>query len=212
MKRIIAKKHKSAKSDLISQGAEATIYLDKNIVKKRIKKSYRIREIDDRLRRSRTKREAKVLERLQLLNFTSPRLIKTDEKETIEMEYLKGKKLRDALDEKNYKKLMYELGKKIAILHNNEIIHGDLTTSNFILKDEIYFIDFGLSFFSNKVEDKAVDLHLLKQALESKHYQIFDKAFKEVMKGYKKAKDYRLILKRFEEVEKRGRYKRKKNG
>ena len=44
-----------------------------------------------------------------------------------------------------------------------------------ILKNgKVYFIDFGLGFFSNKTEDKAVDLHLLKQALESKHYQIFE--------------------------------------
>ena len=73
------------------------------------------------------------------------------------------------------------------------------------MNKEIYFIDFGLSFFSQKIEDKAVDLHLLKQALESKHYKIWEKCFKEVLEGYKAAKDYNEVMARFEKVEKRGR-------
>ena len=79
-----------------------------------------------------------------------------------------------------------------------------------ILDKEIYFIDFGLSFFSNKIEDKAVDLHLLRQALESKHYKIWEKAFESVLFGYKsKAQDAKEILARFEKVEERGRNKTK---
>ena len=195
---------------IIGSGAEAIIYLDKDVIKDRIKKSYRIKEIDEKLRKSRTRREAKILEKLALINFPAPRLIKTDKKEKIEMDFIKGKKLRDVLDSKNHKKLMNELGEKIAILHQNSIIHGDLTTSNFILNKKIYFIDFGLSFFSHKIEDKAVDLHLLKQALESKHYKIWENCFKEALKGYKAAKDYKEVMARFEKVEKRGRYKGKK--
>ncbi|MBU4493256.1 MAG: Kae1-associated serine/threonine protein kinase, partial [Nanoarchaeota archaeon] len=119
-------------------------------------------------------------------------------------------KLRDALNNTNCVKLCKELGKKIAILHNNNIIHGDLTTSNMILNNEIYFIDFGLSFFSDKTEDKAVDIHLLRQALESKHHEIFKNAFKAVLSGYKiKNPDYNIIIKRLEKVEARGRYKGK---
>lgn len=126
------------------------------------------------------------------------------------MEFLKGKKLRDVLDKKNCIKLCKELGKKIAILHKNNIIHGDLTTSNMILNKEIYFIDFGLSFFSDKIEDKAVDLHLLRQALESKHNEIFEDSFNAVLLGYKSPNpDYISILKRLEKVEARGRYKGK---
>ncbi len=209
MKKQIEKSHKFDKSNLISQGAEAIIYLDDNVIKDRIKKSYRIEQIDSRLRKQRTKREAKILEKLASIGFPAPKLVKTDNKSIIEMDFIKGKKLRDVLDSKNYKKLMNELGKKIAVLHNNGIIHGDLTTSNFILGKEIYFIDFGLSFFDEHVEHKAVDLHLLKQALESKHYKIWEKAFSEVLKGYKKAKDYKDVMARFEKVEKRGRYKQK---
>ncbi|MBU1704455.1 MAG: Kae1-associated serine/threonine protein kinase [Nanoarchaeota archaeon] len=195
---------------IIGSGAEATIYLDGHIIKDRIKKSYRIHEIDDKLRKQRTKREAKVLRTLQKLNFPAPKLLKTDDKERIEMQLIEGAKVRDILEKSDYHALGEEIGKKVAILHNEGIIHGDLTTSNMILDKEIYFIDFGLSFFSEKVEDKAVDLHLLRQALESKHYTIWHKCFLSVLKGYKaKVKNYQEIHKRYEKVEERGRNKHK---
>ncbi len=196
----------------IGKGAEAIIYLDKNIIKDRIKKSYRIKEIDEKLRRFRTKREAKVLEKLNALNFPAPKLIYCDKKEIIEMEYIKGPKLRDVIEKKDCIKLSKELGTKIAILHNNHIIHGDLTTSNMILNNELYLIDFGLSFFSHKTEDKAVDLHLLRQAMESKHYKIWKKCFDTAMKYYEKESDNgKEIIARIEQVESRGRYKGKQN-
>ena len=196
----------------IAQGAEAKLYLtDSKIIKDRFQKEYRIKEIDKRLRKSRTKREAKIFTKLAQINFPSPKLIESDDKEKIVMEFIKGPKVRDILEEKNYKKLSEEIGKKLAILHNNNIIHGDLTTSNMILSKEIYFIDFGLSYFSHKIEDKAVDLHLLKQALESKHYKVWEDCFKSALKGYKKeSKDVKEVLKRLETVEKRGRYKSKR--
>ncbi|MCK4521169.1 MAG: Kae1-associated serine/threonine protein kinase [Nanoarchaeota archaeon] len=197
---------------LIAQGAEAKLYrTDNKLVKDRIKKSYRIKEIDNRLRKFRTKREGKILRKLSSIGFASPGFIDSDEKEKLVMDFIRGKTLRDFLDEKNYSKLMKELGKKIAVLHNNNIIHGDLTTSNFIFNKEIFFIDFGLSFISHKIEDKAVDLHLLKQALESKHYKFWEKAYKIALEAYKKEeKQGKEILKRLELVETRGRYKRKK--
>ncbi|MBI4143381.1 Kae1-associated serine/threonine protein kinase, partial [Candidatus Woesearchaeota archaeon] len=107
-------------------------------------------------------------------------------------------------------KLCAEIGKKVAILHNNLIIHGDLTTSNMILDKEVYFLDFGLSFFSEKAEDKAVDLHLLKEGLESKHYKIWEGCFRCALEAYKKeAKNGEATLKTLEVVEKRGRYRKK---
>ncbi len=195
---------------LIAQGAEAKIFLDKNIVKERIRKSYRIKEIDEKLRGFRTRREAKILKKLEAINFPSPKLIISDEKERIEIEFLDGDILKNVLEEKDFLKLSEEIGRKVAVLHNNNIIHSDLTTSNMILNDEIYFIDFGLSFFSHKVEDMAVDLHLLKEALESKHYKISEEAFQNVVEGYKiESKKGTEVLKRLETVEKRGRYKQK---
>ncbi|MEI6850166.1 MAG: serine/threonine protein kinase, partial [archaeon] len=88
------------------------------------------------------------------------------------------------------------------------IIHGDLTTSNMIYsKNEVYFIDFGLGYESSNIEDKATDLHLIKQALEAKHFKYFEKLFNSILKGYKISKNYSLVVKRLEAVEKRGRYK-----
>jgi TP53 regulating kinase-like protein len=72
----------------------------------------------------------------------------------------------------------------------------------------LYFIDFGLSFNSHKIEDKAVDIHLFKQALESKHYKIADSAYREFIKAYN-PKDKKEILGRLAIVEQRGRYKEK---
>lgn len=197
--------------ELIAQGAEAKLYKDDGkLVKERIKKGYRIKELDDSLRKKRTKREAKILEKISSFGFT-PKVIYKDDKSKITMDFIEGKTLRDCLDKENYKQMMHELGKKIAILHNNNIIHGDLTTSNFIFSNkdkQIYFIDFGLSFESHKIEDKTVDLHLLRQALESKHYKIWQECFEEMLKSYQKeAKDGKEVIERLEVVEKRGRYK-----
>jgi len=132
---------------LIAQGAESKLFLDKNkVVKDRFRKTYRIKEIDDRLRKFRTKREAKVLEKLKKIKFPIPKLISNNEKDTIEIQYIKGKLIKNILNNNNCVKLSREIGEKVAILHNNDIIHGDLTTSNMIFNKEIYFIDFGLSF------------------------------------------------------------------
>ena len=196
---------------LISQGAEAKIFLeDKGVLKSRFQKGYRLPELDNKLRGFRTRREAKVLEKLRAIDFPAPKLIKSDEKENLVIEKIEGKSVKEILD-KDYNKLASEIGKKIAILHNNSIIHGDLTTSNMIFNKEIYFIDFGLSFFSEKAEDKAVDLHLLKEGLESKHYKIWEDCFKTALDAYKnEAKKSHETLKRLEAVEKRGRYRMKK--
>jgi len=194
---------------IIQQGAEAVISLEKGkIHKQRIKKNYRIEEIDNRLRKKRTRREAKLLEKLKNL-VPVPELIRVnEEKKEIIMKYIKGKKLSLHLDKlKNKKEIIKQVGKQIAALHDNNIIHGDLTTSNMILSDnKIFFIDFGLSFYSTRIEDKAVDLHLLKQALEAKHYKYYKQLFKEMLKSYNPVKKTQ-ILNQLKKVESRGRYK-----
>ena len=193
---------------IIKQAAEAIIYLDKNkVIKHRIKKGYRLGLIDDRLRRSRTRREAKLLNKVD----NAPEVFSVDDKDMkIEMEYIRGKLIKDILDRMmNRNKLLREIGESIAKMHDDNIIHGDLTTSNMILKDRVYFIDFGLGYVSNKTEDKAVDLHLLKQALESKHYRHFEESFQNVLEGYKSSKNYREVINRLNKVERRGRYKGK---
>jgi Kae1-associated kinase Bud32 len=201
---------------ILGSGAEATAYLDvdsrskKNIVdKERSKKNYRHEDIDATLRKLRTRKEAKILKALEKYDF-APRLIEQKEHNII-MEYIEGIQLKKLLDKNP--KLAGLIGKNLTIMHDLNLIHGDLTTSNMIIKGstklkKLYFIDFGLSFTSQKVEDKAVDIHLFKQALESKHYTICDKAYKEFLKNYT-PKNKSDILERLAIVEQRGRYKEK---
>ena len=196
------------KEKIISQGAEAIIYHRNNeIVKQRIKKSYRLLEIDEKLRKLRTRSEARILKKLQKI-IPVPKLIKIDEnnKELV-IEHIKGEKLSEALEKLNYEEICKKISENISKMHELDIIHGDLTTSNMIYKNnKVYFIDFGLSFHSKKIEDKAVDLHLLKQALESKHYTIAEKCFSVIIKNYK-TQAHEKILEQLKKVESRGRYK-----
>ena len=200
---------------LISQGAEAKIYLDKKlIIKERVPKNYRIKELDEKIRKYRTRREISILEKASKI-INVPKLISFNDFKIV-VEFIDGKKLADYLDSFDNKKRFWIcklVGNNIALLHNNNIIHGDLTTSNMILKgNDVYFIDFGLSFIDQKEEHKAVDLHLLKQALESKHYKNYNSSFKAVLDGYKEnSNNYKLIIERLNKVEGRGRYKTKNN-
>ncbi|MBT3814450.1 Kae1-associated serine/threonine protein kinase [Candidatus Woesearchaeota archaeon] len=197
----------------IGQGAEAVVYKDgSKVMKERVSKNYRLPQIDDSLRKFRTRREAKVLSKLQDMKFPAPGLLNfCDKRMQITMDFVPGEKLRDVLiagDE--YQQFAEEVGKKIGVLHAHDIIHGDLTTSNMIKDKEIKFIDFGLSSFSDKVEDKAVDLFLLDRALESKHYQHYPEIFDKVLEGYGKSNpDAKFVLERFQAVKKRGRNKNK---
>lgn len=198
---------------IIAQGAEAILLKkDKILEKKRIKKGYRHKKLDLFLRASRTRYEARLLEKAASI-IPVPK-IKKIKNYAIEMEFIKGKKLSEWLDKfpmEKALKICKEIGESIAKLHANNIVHGDLTTSNMIYndkKDKVYFIDFGLSFHSTRIEDKAVDLYLLKQALKSKHFKSWDNYFKEVIKAYKwQASDQ--VLKQLDKVESRGRYKGK---
>jgi len=195
---------------IIQQGAEAIISIKNNqITKDRIKKSYRIKIIDDKLRKQRTKSESKIINKLAK-TINVPKIIETEENKII-MQHIKGKKLSEHLDSlKNQASICKQIGKQIAILHDNDIIHGDLTTSNIILANKnkkIYFIDFGLAFHSHRIEDKAVDLHLLRQALEAKHFKRWERLFKWVLQGYK-SRDKPAVLNQLTIVESRGRYKK----
>jgi len=267
------------KQKLIAQGAEAKIFLSKDIIiKNRIPKSYRLPELDNKIRKRRTKSETKLLTKAsKIINTPLPivepksknhkTLIKSlrkimakpdlkqnksasnseQEIHQIKIPYIKGKKLSEHLNKfslTEQKSILKQIGQSVAKLHNANIIHGDLTTSNMILsipsttltppkknlslnkssakksgkadfeainpraKGEcIYFIDFGLGFISQKFEDKAVDIHLLRQALEAKHFENWEKLFAEFLKEYQKYHDSKIVLERLKAVEKRGRYK-----
>jgi Kae1-associated kinase Bud32 len=145
-------------------------------------------------------------------NVHTPRIFDVDkENYKIIMEYVDGiriKELFNELDKKKIEQISFGVGKLIGKLHSAGIIHGDLTTSNMILWNEnIYFIDFGLGFFSKKIEDQGTDLRLLYEALKSTHFKIIDICWKRVIEGYKteytKADQ---VLEKIEEIKKRARY------
>lgn len=123
------------------------------------------------------------------------------------MEFVEGNNMKDVLTSQ----LSYKMGVYTALLHVNNIIHGDLTTSNFIAGKKIALIDFGLSYYSNRMEDKAVDIRLVKQAFSSAHISIYEDAFASFTKGYLSVTGERKthkVLENVEEIEKRGRYAR----
>lgn len=206
---------------LIAQGAEARILLDEThnmITKERIKKNYRIQELDKKIRKCRTKAETKLLERAsKIISSPEPKLFakkNSSDFDKIKIPYIKGKKLSEELnkfDLETQKEICRKIGRSIALLHKNDIIHGDLTTSNMILcHEKVYFIDFGLGFISKKVEDRAVDLHLLKQALEAKHFKNHKILEQQVLRQYEKTLTYpqtKKIFERIRAIEKRGRYR-----
>lgn len=195
----------------IAQGAEGKIIqIDNNTLKKiRLAKPYRLELIDSKLRKFRNKREFKVLVKLKNSNVNVPKPIKlTDFKKTNEtsftFEYLKGNLLKKVLNKENLK-LAFE---EIIKMHNCNITHGDLTTLNLIeSNNKVYLIDFGLSLFSQKYEDKAVDLNLFFTCIKNEHPEFFQ--FKEnLIKTYlEKANNGNKIISRLENIEHRGRNK-----
>ena len=131
-------------------------------------------------------------------------------KKTIVMEKVHGNTVKDVFDELELGGEMdvcRRIGENIAKLHNCGIIHGDLTTSNMILKDgKIVFIDFGLGKISDLVEDKGVDLLVFKRAISGMHHEIAEKCFDSILQGYMIADDYDEIVSKIQEIEGRGRY------
>lgn len=202
---------------LIAQGAEAKLYKDNaTIIKERLAKAYRHPELDGSLRQFRTRREAKVLQKLEDLQFPAPHLREfSDKRMSIVMDFVPGNTLKGILQQKaeETEHLAKEIGQRIGQLHQADIIHSDLTTSNMIKHQEtgeVNFIDFGLSFFSEKVEDKAVDLFLLDRALETTHVDLYPDIFEQVLEGYQEENPQgKEILERLEIVKKRGRNKKK---
>ena len=191
--------------ELIAKGAESNIvksdYLgEKAVVKDRIPKGYRIPEIDDKIRRARTKEEAKLLSDAKRAGVRTPVLYDIDlHDKTITMEEIGGVMLKEVIDDD----LAFELGGEISKLHSADIIHGDITTSNIMLSEgDLVFIDFGLGRYSQLREDKAVDLLVLKKSLQSIDYNLALRYFDLILKGY----GDESIINAINDIESRGRY------
>ncbi|MCS7105719.1 MAG: KEOPS complex kinase/ATPase Bud32 [Candidatus Aenigmarchaeota archaeon] len=208
--------------EIIYRGAEAILYLDfiegeKVLVKERIEKKYRIKEIDEKLRKSRTRKEVNLLREARSVGIATPQVFLVDEKNhKIVMEFIEGIRLKEFLNQakkEEIEKVCFELGREIGKLHSSGIAHGDLTTSNIILKEnKLYFIDFSLGEFSRRIEDFGIDLNLLYEALKAAHFKILKLCWDNIVKGYKKEyKNAEEVLRKVEEIEKRARYMERKN-
>lgn len=211
---------------LIKKGAEANLYLEqfvkvihqagkgRVVVKARIPKRYRIADLDFRLREMRTALEAKLLSDAKRAGVPTPIVYEVDRSEMrIVMEFIEGRQVKLVLDKlkpPERRKLCYTIGKQIARLHRAGIIHGDLTTSNMIIKPDgkVYFVDFGLGGYDSSTEERGVDLHLLKRALQSIHYKVADQAYADVLCGYREefGEGAEKIIERAKDIESRGRY------
>lgn len=205
---------------LIKKGAEASIYREDwfgmpAIRKIRVPKSFRQSTLDIKIRESRTRHEASFLSEAKSIGVITPLVYFVNVKQAeIVMQFIDGIRLKEIIDKSDdhkLKKWCKLAGKYIARLHAGEIIHGDLTTSNFIISnDQLILIDFGLSFYSQRIEDKAIDIHLLKMVSTSAHSLYTDMIMDSVLSGYQEVagelNSYNLI-KRLNDIDLRGRYK-----
>ncbi len=187
---------------LLSEGAEAKIYEQKLLgkpvlLKVRVPKAYRIAEIDNKLRKSRTKREAKIILRANESKINSPMLLAVG-KFTICMSYIKGTRMDETKFENE---ILGKVGELLSKLHKFDIAHGDFTTANIIISQNSPFvIDFGLSEVTKSSEEKAMDLLLMKRSITEAQWRHF-------LAGYKKPGKAGLIISKLEDIERRGRYK-----
>ena len=200
---------------LINRGAEADVYSTmwdkkKAILKIRKVKSYRNSLLDQKIRKQRTTRESQIISQVKSFGISTPLIYFMDiNKCSILMQYIDGKIVRD-LKGNDIVKVCSEIGQIVGTMHKHGIMHGDLTTSNFILdKKKLFLIDFGLASRTEKPDDHAIDLRLFKEILNSAHAEVMEKSWKNFQKGYSKAvgmKYSKKILNLVAVIESRGRY------
>ena len=200
---------------LLKKGAEADLYQTKwqnsnAILKIRKIKKYRNSSLDSKIRKQRTIKESQMLSLVKSHGIPAPIVYFVNlDKTSIIMQEIPGKPVHD-LPETKIIQLSKNIGKLVGNLHKNGIMHGDLTTSNFILfRNVVFVIDFGLSQISVKPEDHAVDLRLIKEILNSAHAKIMLSSWKNFLNGYKSIVGqvyYSKITKLVSDIESRGRY------
>jgi TP53 regulating kinase-like protein len=205
---------------LLKKGAEASLYLvdwheRKVIVKVRVPKKYRAKELDEEIRNYRTVHEPQLMHEAKAAGVSTPLIYMVNVPESsITMEYIEGKQVKQLLNvitKAERYDLCLKIGEFIARLHKHGLIHGDLTTSNIILsaKGQVFFVDFGLGEKNIELEAKGVDLHLLKRALQSTHFQFWEECLQSVLCGYTSVLGVETAEKVYEkirEIERRGRY------
>ena len=204
---------------LIYKGAEAELYLENwlgelSVRKKRVLKPYRVNELDETIRRSRTVHEATLMHEVRKLGVPVPIIYHIDPESTsFIMDYVNGPTLKEELNNltsEDRRKRCHLLGMLLAQMHEGGIVHGDMTISNVIsLHGKLFLIDFGLGAFSREIEDRGVDLLLLNRAMKSTHIKFHSEIFSAFQKGYATQAGRKVSEETFNqmhEVERRGRY------
>ena len=195
---------------LLFKGAESNIYLTKWYNKKaiskiRIPKIYRQRMLDDDLRKRRTISESRMITLAKEFGLRTPYIYFVDPlRAEIVMEFISGIRASNVLTSS----ICFDIGKFVSTLHLFNIIHGDVTPSNFIVNRKITMIDMGLSFYSTRKEDKAMDIKLFKEILKSTYHSSYSEFFETFLDGYRSinSKELEKILKRVDEIDTRKRY------
>ena len=203
------------RTELITRGAEAEVWKgrwkDRDIIiKKRVKKSYRLSELDEKIRTMRVRKEARLLSEAKKLGVPVPIIYDLNEKKTeLVMQYFHGIRVMDCIEE-GINVNLEKIGEYIGKLHDDKLSHGDLTTSNILYdedKNEYCFIDFSLGEKESSNEYLGVDLHLLREALVSVHDDPLD-LFQKVLLGHNRSCDEHEEIKHWvEKLESRGRYR-----
>ncbi len=199
-------------------GAEAFLFKEQwfgfDVIKKlRSPKKYRIKDIDNELRTNRTVTESRLLVAAKKAGVKTPIVFEVNLEDTsIIMEDIDGilvkEWLKNNLEIEDKIELVKSIGSNVGILHANDIIHGDLTTSNILKQDEdLYFIDFGLGKISQAIEDKAVDILLMKKCFTSTHTELEKEFFFAFQEGYKITMQQAIsVFKRAAKAEARARH------
>ncbi|TGO17242.1 hypothetical protein BTUL_0019g00320 [Botrytis tulipae] len=240
----------STPPSLITQGAEALLYKSTYLLpslpcalKWRPSKPYRHPILDQRLTKARILAEARVLVKCRREGVVVPAVYAVDEgRGCIMVEWIEGEVVRIRLNEwlerrkqnegnkevtgeeeecEDAVDLMRRIGRAVGRMHGVGVVHGDLTTSNLMLRPipvegeemnngkelegEIVIIDFGLASQTTADEDRAVDLYVLERAFGSTHPRA-EGLFREVLNAYGTSyKGAQVVLKKLEEVRMRGR-------
>ena len=216
----------SSSWEMIKQGAEARVYVGRFlerdvIIKERFSKAYRVPALDQKLTKNRMGQEARSMARSRRHGVRAPAVYHLDfERRLIFMEYItEGVLIKEYInsvvsDRDAVVEVMQMIGSVLARLHDANVIHGDLTTSNMIVETtskQITLIDFGLSYVSALPEDKGVDLYVLERAFLSTHPST-ETLFQQLLDSYTAAsKNSQAVVKKLDEVRLRGR-KRKMIG
>ena len=187
------------------------------IVKERFVKTYRLAALDKKLSHRRMSQEVRSMVRCRRHGIRAPAVYHMDlQRRLIYMEDIAdGMIMRDyimQLDTEEgsttLEQLMELMGGVLAKMHNIDVVHGDLTTSNMVYNaetKEMTLIDFGLSYVSSLAEDKGVDLYVLERAFLSTHPNT-ETLFKVLLQSYVgSSHNSKAVIDKLDEVRLRGR-------